>query len=114
MPVQNIQQWKDSFSRYDSKGWSKNIQLDGAHVEVPTSSQEKKTSFSSWLAESLGEINLLQKEADMAIQKLVSGESKNIHETMLMLEKAEIAFKSMNQVRIKMIEAYKEIMRIQV
>ncbi len=44
---------------------------------------------------------------------LASGQTKNISETMLAVENAEIAFKTMNQVRMKVIEAYKEIMRMQ-
>jgi flagellar hook-basal body complex protein FliE len=55
----------------------------------------------------------MQVEANKAIQKLASGQTKNISETMLAVENAEIAFKTMNQVRMKVIEAYKEIMRMQ-
>ena len=47
------------------------------------------------------------------MSKLASGKSKNIHETMLAVENAEIAFKTMNQIRMKVIDAYKEIMRMQ-
>ena len=54
------------------------------------------------------------KDADIAVQKLVTGENKNIHETLLAVEQAEIAFKTMNQIRTKVIDAYKEIMRMQV
>ena len=56
----------------------------------------------------------MQKDADIAVQKLVTGENKNIHETLLAVEQAEIAFKTMNQIRTKVIDAYKEIMRMQV
>jgi flagellar hook-basal body complex protein FliE len=49
-----------------------------------------------------------------AVQKLASGESKNLHETLLAVERAEIAFKTMNQIRGKVIDAYKEIMKMQV
>jgi flagellar hook-basal body complex protein FliE len=48
------------------------------------------------------------------MQKIASGESKNLHETLLAVERAEIAFKTMNQVRSKVLEAYKEIMRTQI
>ena len=51
----------------------------------------------------------MQTEANTAIKRLASGESKNIHETMLAVEKADIAFKTMNQIRGKIIDAYKEI-----
>lgn len=71
-------------------------------------------SFGEFLSESLNQVNDIQSQANKAIQKLSSGESKNIHETMLMVEQAEIAFKTMNQIRTKVLEAYKEIMRLQI
>ena len=42
------------------------------------------------------------------------GGTKNIHETMIAIEKAEISFKLMLQVRNKILEAYQEVMRMQV
>ncbi|VAX15794.1 Flagellar hook-basal body complex protein FliE, partial [hydrothermal vent metagenome] len=50
-----------------------------------------------------------QLNADKAIEDLVTGKSKNIHETMIALGKAELAFKLTMQVRNKVMEAYKEI-----
>ncbi len=74
---------------------------------------KSQSSFSEMLAKSIGEVNNMQKEANVAIQKLASGESKNIHETMIAVEQAEIAFKTMNQVRRKVLDAYKQIMNMQ-
>jgi len=45
---------------------------------------------------------------------LIAGESKNLHETMIAMEKADISFRLMMGVRNKIIEAYQEIMRMQV
>ena len=42
------------------------------------------------------------------------GKSKNIHETMIALNKADIAFRMTLQVRNKLVEAYQEIIRMQV
>lgn len=74
----------------------------------------KGKSFGKILTEKITEVNDVQIEANHAIEKLVSGRSKNIHETMIAVEKAEIAFKMMNQIRLKVIDAYKEIMKMQV
>ena len=71
-------------------------------------------SFSDLLIQSVTKVNTLQHQANSAVEKLVSGETKNIHETMLAVERADIAFKTMNQIRSKVVEAYKEIMRMQV
>ncbi len=66
-------------------------------------------SFADTLSEALNEVNDLQINADKAIEALVTGKSKNIHETMIALGKAELAFKLTMQVRNKVMEAYKEI-----
>ena len=86
----------------------KSFELDLGHISEP-----KNRSFGEMLSNSILEVNNLQKEADKAIQNLVTGRTKNIDETMLAVEKADIAFRSMTQIRSKVIEAYKEIMRMQ-
>lgn len=122
MPVQNIGSMQDILSNYNAKDWSKSATVDsiesmnfgemGKDLKLPKA--EKNTSFSEMLSSSMMDVNQLQKDADVAVQKLASGQTKNLHETMLAVEKAEIAFKTMNQVRTKVIDAYKEIMRMQV
>ena len=89
------------------------IKFDGLSNLAPDKHMSRK-SFSDMLTDSVNRVNTMQKQADVSIQKLASGESKNIHETLLAVEQAEIAFKTMNQVRSKVIDAYKEIMRMQV
>jgi flagellar hook-basal body complex protein FliE len=71
-------------------------------------------SFAETLKGSIQEANNLQIDADRAIQKLGTGETRNIHETMILLEKADISFRLMMEVRNKLMEAYREIMRTQV
>jgi flagellar hook-basal body complex protein FliE len=78
------------------------------------SRENGEKSFSETLIESLKKVNELQKEADKAVEEMVTGDIKNIHETMIALSKADIAFRLTMQVRNKIIEAYHEIMRIQV
>ena len=121
MSIESVGSLQKILKNYDAEGWSKSanletvtaadLQLDG--VQGGNGPQNKK-SFTEMLASSIGQVNELQGEANKAVQKLVSGESKNIHETMLAVEQAEIAFKTMNQVRQKVIDAYKEVMRMQV
>jgi len=66
------------------------------------------------LKNSMEEVNQLQNEADRSIEQLVAGESKNLHETMIAMEKANISFRLMMEVRNKIIEAYQDVMRMQV
>jgi flagellar hook-basal body complex protein FliE len=71
-------------------------------------------SFSDILSKSFEKVNQQQVQADTAVKELVSGRSKNIHETMLAVERADASLKLAMQVRNKILEAYKEIMRMQV
>jgi flagellar hook-basal body complex protein FliE len=71
-------------------------------------------SFSQTLKESIQEINNLQFRADHAMEEIAQGKSSNLHETMILLEKADTSFRLMMQVRNKLLEAYHEIMRMQV
>ena len=70
--------------------------------------------FSETLVDSLDKVNSLQNQADQAIEDLVAGKSQSIHETMIAVNKADIAFRMTMQVRNKIVEAYQEVLRMQV
>jgi flagellar hook-basal body complex protein FliE len=76
--------------------------------------EPKGGGFLSTLEKAMEEVNVDQLQADGAIKDLVAGKSKNIHETMLQIQKADLSLKTMMQVRNKILEAYKEIIRMQV
>lgn len=71
-------------------------------------------NFAEMLQSSFEQVNLHQTQADQAIKELVAGKSKNIHETMLAIERADASMKLMMQVRNKVLDAYREVMRMQV
>jgi flagellar hook-basal body complex protein FliE len=75
---------------------------------------KKGDSFSTVLESSLAEVNQLQQKADQAITALATGEKASLHETMIAMEQADVSFRLMMQVRNKIVEAYQEIMRMQV
>jgi flagellar hook-basal body complex protein FliE len=114
----NIQQ---ILQRYDTNQWMKDQKLksqtsiDGEGFAIGAlENGPAPKSFGEFLKESVVQVNDLQGKANVAIQKLATGESKNIHETLLLVEQADLAFKTMNQVRLKVIDAYKEVMKMQV
>jgi flagellar hook-basal body complex protein FliE len=71
-------------------------------------------SFATVLEDSLTEVNRLQQKADASITELATGGKAGLHETMIAMEQASVSFKLMMQVRNKIVEAYQEVMRIQV
>lgn len=71
-------------------------------------------SFASSLKDAVSAVNQAQKDADIKMQELATGKNQNIHETMIAAEKADISLRLMVQVRNKVIEAYQEVMKMQV
>ena len=71
-------------------------------------------SFGEILSDSLGEVQRLEHEADTTIRQLVAGEIQDPTEAMVAIEKADVAFQTMMAVRNKIVQAYEEVMRMQV
>ncbi len=88
----------------------RNMENEGMSV---TGSDAAK-GFGQMLSESMAKVNEAQVAADTSMKELAAGRTKNIHETMLSIEKADSSLKLMMQVRNKVLDAYKEIMRMQV
>ena len=70
--------------------------------------------FADALKGAITETNRLQHEADQTAMGVLTGNTANLHKAMIALEKADISFRTMLQVRNRVLEAYQEIMRIQV
>ncbi len=79
-----------------------------------TSSDKTQKSFADTLNEAIGSVNTLQKSSDKAMQELATGRTDNVADVMIAAEKADIALKLMVQVRNKIIDAYQEVMKMQV
>ena len=82
-----------------------------AKPEVPAANE---AGFGEVLGDALKQVNALQHEADRAIQALATGGHATLHDTMLAIQKADLSFRLMMQVRNKIVEAYQEVLRMQV
>lgn len=76
--------------------------------------QPQTGDFSHHLKSALGEVGELQEKADQAIQQMVGQGKGDLQETMIALEKADVSFRLMMQIRNKVLDAYQEIIRMQV
>ena len=74
----------------------------------------KDQRFADFLWRSIEQVDSLQQKADGAIRELATGRQKDLHQTMIAIEKAEISFKLLMKVRNKIISAYEEIMRMSI
>lgn len=72
-----------------------------------------RTDFFSYLNNALQEVDDLQKKAAESASKLVLGDQDYLHNTMIAYEKANLALQLTIEVRNKIVEAYQEIMRMQ-
>jgi len=71
-------------------------------------------SFATLLQQSLERVDGLQHEADAAARALALGQAPSAHDTMIAMEKADLSLRLTTKVRNKVVEAYQEIMRMQV
>ncbi len=85
--------------------------INGSNL-APTSSSG--VSFADTLKDAVNKVNDLQQEADTKMQQLATGETSDIADVKISAEKADIALRLMTSVRNKMIDAYHEIMKMQV
>ena len=69
-------------------------------------------SFKDVLQSSMDEIKDMNEKADKALEQLVTGEVQDMHQVMLAIEKADLTFKTMMQIRNKLLDAYQEVMRM--
>ncbi len=70
-------------------------------------------AFGKLLTDLVSRLSALQADADRLAAGLAAGEPVDIHEVMLALEKANLGFQFALQVRNKVVEAYQEVMRLQ-
>jgi len=71
-------------------------------------------SFKDFLVNSIREVNSMEMEAQHAVEQLQTGGDVNPAEVLTAVQKADIAFRMMIQVRNKMVQAYEEIKSIRV
>jgi flagellar hook-basal body complex protein FliE len=76
--------------------------------------KETNSSFGDTLNQAIADVNSLQSEAGKAVEKMVAGETTDLHEVMIAVEKARTSFDLLMEIRNKTIDVYREIMRMQV
>lgn len=70
--------------------------------------------FSQILKSTLEQVNQAQQTAQKMTQDFAAGDNVNLQDVMINLQKANLSFQEMVQVRNKLVSAYHDIMNIQV
>ncbi len=93
------------------------IQIDPSYAGIslgrPGQAVEPKKSFQAHLTDALQQVNTLQQKGDVAFERLLAGDIE-FHDAMIAAEKANLALQLTMAIRTKLLEAYQEIMRMQV
>ncbi len=71
-------------------------------------------SFKDALLHSLSDVNAMQQAADRAVEQLSTGGDVNPAEVLTAVQKADLAFKMMMQIRNKIVQAYQDVQNIKV
>lgn len=80
---------------------------------VPGGAEVEEGGFGATLKSAINHVNDLQNSSDQQVSQLVQGERSDIHNVMIAVQKADIAFDLMMQVRNKIVSAYQEVSRMQ-
>ena len=80
----------------------------------PGSSPSRPGTFQNVLEQAVGSVEQMRGEANQAVQKFLTGQDEELHTAALATQKAELAFELGLQVRNKVVQAYQQIMQMQV
>lgn len=83
-------------------------------IETSESIKQPGKSFGEFLSDALNNVNQLQNDAKQASLNLAAGKLQDISEVTIAAEKASVALQLTMQVRNKVVDAYQEVMRMQV
>ena len=72
------------------------------------------TSFSDMLGDLVQAVDGKSKAAEAETQKLMLGETNNLHQSMIAMQESGVAFSLLVEVRNKLVESYQELMRLPV
>ena len=87
--------------------------LEWKPLELPAAAPAGGVNFGTLLAQAVQGLNQAQTEAGAEVQGFMQGQGPNVHNLMLNIEKANLSLEFAVQVRNKAMDAYNEIMHLQ-
>ena len=89
-------------------------EVPGTALPSPANPQATELTFARMVSEGLHGLDEKLKASQTDLQQLALGEVQNLHEVMIRLEQSRISFQLMLQVRNRVLEAYQDVMRMQI
>ena len=93
---------------------SLNSYVDKLSAEATQIEKKGAIPFQDILKNFMSEVNDLQLNVDKKVEQFASGEVKDVHEVMIAVEEADIAFQLMMEIRNKLMKAFEEVMKMQI
>jgi len=90
------------------------FQSNNTKIMPSSTPYEAQKSFASVLKNSIEKVNDAQFQSDQLTNKLAKGGNVDLHEVMIASQKASVTLQATIEIRNKVIEAYQEVMRMQV
>ena len=90
-----------------------NIQKTFPQPSAPSAEKSKGGAFGNMLEDAIKQVNNLETDSQTEMNKFLNQDA-DLHSVMMALEKADISFQVMMQVRNKIVSAYQEIMKTQI
>lgn len=89
--------------------------LAGIDINSPEINKSgEPNAFNNMLTDMIKNVESANKEADTAVQGLISGQSQDLHQVMLAVHKADLSLRLALEVRNKLVDAYHEVMRMSI
>ena len=79
----------------------------------PGDAGQKRGVFEDVLRNAIDQVEELQTNSDQQVSSLLQGERGDVHNVMIAIEKADVAFQLMMQVRNKIVNAYQQVSQMQ-
>jgi flagellar hook-basal body complex protein FliE len=87
-------------------------QPDARFASGAAQQNENGGGFLDTLRSAVSQVSQVQSEADAQVASMLNGNGQDVHSAMIAVEKANLTFELMTQVRNKIISAYQEVSRI--
>lgn|SRR5690554_2352197 len=91
---------------------NQNVTSQLSQSENNKTPHEIQQQFSHMLSDAIQKINDTQIASDRETEKLINGQTTNLHDVMIAAEKASVTLQVSLEIRNKVIEAYQEVMRM--
>jgi flagellar hook-basal body complex protein FliE len=70
--------------------------------------------FGNLVSQGLAQVNEQLQTSQTGLQKLATGDLQNVHQVMIQLEESRLSFQLMLQIRGRLLEAYQDVMKMQI